>query len=365
MPRSSSATRRCASNPRRCPTTVLDLGTEWTQMTGLPMVFAVWAGTPRHDPEPFAASLRFGREHLDEIVAGEYANRGITADLARDYLTKNVTFDLGAANAKASNCSCSMQKSKPGGRYYYDARRSDRPVSQRRPDRHRHGRRRGPPQAAPAKASSATSSTAISTTPTSAPNIAASAPSTGRMGHAEGYVHPKEVIFDKIQETLDLGGTGILMQGGLHPDLKIEWYEDLLRVDQEALRHLVPLLLRAGDRQHRRSQRASAFATRIARLRDAGLDSIPGGGAEILDDDVRHRISRLKCSVQDWIDVHRTCPRAGHAHHRDDDVRHRRDHRTAHEPLRHRAPDPGRDRRLHRVHPVELSSARTPRSAGL
>src|ERR671925_515242 len=49
------------------------------------------------------------------------------------------------------------------------------------------------------------------------------------MGHAEGYVLPKEVIFGKIQETLDLGGTGVLMQGGLHPDLKIEWYEDLLR----------------------------------------------------------------------------------------------------------------------------------------
>ena len=49
------------------------------------------------------------------------------------------------------------------------------------------------------------------------------------MGHAEGYVHPKEVIFEKIQETIDLGGTGILMQGGLHPELGIEWYEDLLR----------------------------------------------------------------------------------------------------------------------------------------
>ncbi|HEV2731778.1 MAG TPA: radical SAM protein, partial [Terriglobales bacterium] len=49
------------------------------------------------------------------------------------------------------------------------------------------------------------------------------------MGHTEGYVLPKESIFDKIQETIDLGGTGILMQGGLHPDLKIEWYEDLLR----------------------------------------------------------------------------------------------------------------------------------------
>jgi len=49
------------------------------------------------------------------------------------------------------------------------------------------------------------------------------------MGHAEGYVLPKETIFEKIQETLDLGGTGVLMQGGLHPDLKIEWYEDLFR----------------------------------------------------------------------------------------------------------------------------------------
>ena len=49
------------------------------------------------------------------------------------------------------------------------------------------------------------------------------------LGHAEGYLHPKDVIFAKIEETIALGGTGILMQGGLHPDLKIEWYEDLLR----------------------------------------------------------------------------------------------------------------------------------------
>ena len=49
------------------------------------------------------------------------------------------------------------------------------------------------------------------------------------MGHREGYILPNDVILAKIQETVDLGGTGILMQGGLHPDLKIEWYEDLLR----------------------------------------------------------------------------------------------------------------------------------------
>src|SRR5258708_26023339 len=49
------------------------------------------------------------------------------------------------------------------------------------------------------------------------------------MGHKEGYILPIETILDKIRETVELGGTGVLMQGGLHPDLKIEWYEDMLR----------------------------------------------------------------------------------------------------------------------------------------
>jgi cyclic dehypoxanthinyl futalosine synthase len=128
------------------------------------------------------------------------------------------------------------------------------------------------------------------------------------MGHAEGYILPKETIFDKIQETLDLGGTGVLMQGGLHPDLKIEWYEDLLR----AIKALPSpaLLLRAGDHQHRRSQRPEPARHHRPPARP-GLDSIPGGGAEILDDAVRHRISRLKCGTQDWIDVHRTAHALG------------------------------------------------------
>ena len=75
------------------------------------------------------------------------------------------------------------------------------------------------------------------------------------MGHEEGYILPQETIFDKIQETIELGGTGILMQGGLHPDLKIEWYEDLLRSIKAAFRYLVPLLLRARNHEHRRGQR--------------------------------------------------------------------------------------------------------------
>jgi cyclic dehypoxanthinyl futalosine synthase len=130
------------------------------------------------------------------------------------------------------------------------------------------------------------------------------------MGHAEGYILPIETILNKIQETMELGGTGILMQGGLHPELKIEWYEDLLRAIKARFDiwchcFSAPELVNIAD--------ISGISLRdtIARLRDAGLDSIPGGGAEILDEDVRHRISRLKCSVQDWIDVHRTAHALG------------------------------------------------------
>ena len=126
------------------------------------------------------------------------------------------------------------------------------------------------------------------------------------MGHAEGYVLPHEVIFEKIQETIDLGGTGILMQGGLHPDLKIEWYEDLLRAIK--LRFTIHChCFSAPEITNIATVSGISIRDTLARLRDAGLDSLPGGGAEILDDEVRHRISRLKSSVQDWIDVHRAC----------------------------------------------------------
>jgi cyclic dehypoxanthinyl futalosine synthase len=130
------------------------------------------------------------------------------------------------------------------------------------------------------------------------------------MGHAEGYLHPKEVIFDKIQETIDLGGTGILMQGGLHPDLKIEWYEDLLRSIKQRFDIWCHCF---SSPEIVNIAKVSGISIRdtLARLRDAGLDSLPGGGAEILDDEVRHRISRLKSSVQDWIDVHRACHELG------------------------------------------------------
>jgi cyclic dehypoxanthinyl futalosine synthase len=130
------------------------------------------------------------------------------------------------------------------------------------------------------------------------------------MGHKEGYILPREVISQKIQETIDLGGTGILMQGGLHPDLRIEWYEELLR-SIKARHNIWCHCFSAPEIINIAEVSGLTLRDTIARLRDAGLDSIPGGGAEILDEAVRHRISRLKCSVQDWIDVHRTAHSLG------------------------------------------------------
>ena len=182
------------------------------------------------------------------------------------------------------------------------------------------------------------------------------------MGHAEGYVHPKEVIFEKIQETIDLGGTGILMQGGLHPDLKIEWYEDLLRSIKQRF-DIWCHCFSAPEIVNIAKVSGLSLRDTLARLRDAGLDSLPGGGAEILDDEVRHRISRLKC-VGEGLDRRAShLPRAGAAHHGDHDVRHRRDHRAAHESFRYRAPDQEETGGISRRSSRGVSSAKTRRSA--
>lgn len=131
------------------------------------------------------------------------------------------------------------------------------------------------------------------------------------MGHKEGYILPYETIFDKIQETVDLGGTGVLMQGGLHPDLKIEWYEEMLRAIKSKFPKVHLHCFSAPEVNNIAQISGLSLSDTIARLKDAGLDSIPGGGAEILDDEVRHRISRLKCSTSEWVDMHLAAHKLG------------------------------------------------------
>jgi chorismate dehydratase len=85
-------------DPSELPFHVLDLGAEWVKMTGLPMVFAVWAargGFPTQDPAPFLDSMRYGLDHIDDIARSEHAKIGVSEELARTYLENNIVFELG------------------------------------------------------------------------------------------------------------------------------------------------------------------------------------------------------------------------------------------------------------------------------
>jgi len=130
-------------------------------------------------------------------------------------------------------------------------------------------------------------------------------------GRAKGYVLDYEVIYDKIRETVELGGTGVLMQGGLNPDLPLEWYEKLLRGIKQRFPRVHLHCFSASEILFFAELSGLSLRDTIARLRDAGLDSIPGGGAEILDDEVRYKVARLKCLTEDWLRVHRTAHQLG------------------------------------------------------
>jgi cyclic dehypoxanthinyl futalosine synthase len=126
----------------------------------------------------------------------------------------------------------------------------------------------------------------------------------------EAYLLPKPVIYKKIEETLAIGGTGLLMQGGHHPDLGIDYYEDLFRSIKS--RYTIHLhALSPPEIQHIARRSKLTVPETLARLRDAGLDSVPGGGAEILVDRVRRIIAPKKTTSDEWLDVMRQAHRLG------------------------------------------------------
>jgi cyclic dehypoxanthinyl futalosine synthase len=126
----------------------------------------------------------------------------------------------------------------------------------------------------------------------------------------EGYLLPKPIIFKKIEETLALGGTALLMQGGHHPDLGVEYYEDLF----SSIKARYPIHLHAlspSEIQHAARRSKLTIPEALTRLRDAGLDSLPGGGAEILVDRVRKIISPKKTTSGEWLGIMREAQRLG------------------------------------------------------
>lgn len=131
-----------------------------------------------------------------------------------------------------------------------------------------------------------------------------------RPGKPDTYVHSIEEIEKRIDETIALGGTGVLMQGGLHPDFNIEWYENLLST-LHAKYPKFQLHCFSPPEIHNISLISKLdYETILRRLKAAGLYSMPGGGGEILDDEVRKRVS-TKCTTQEWLDVMRAVHKVG------------------------------------------------------
>ncbi|MDB4979489.1 MAG: hypothetical protein JWM82_241, partial [Myxococcales bacterium] len=334
---------------------VIDLGEAWRETTGLPFVYAVWAGRPgvlgADEIGILQQSLSEGLVHRAEIArawaeAGQ-KDPGAPA-LYERYLTENIRYRLGAE--ELSGVAAFFERGHAAGLFPERARLRffEQTVS---------GRAAPPVDVKPARAHSVDTLLADAAAGArlsfedglrlyaEAPTLelGAAADLRRRSLHAgnevtyiidrnvnytnvcvtrckfcnfyrppthktEGYVLSREALAKKFQETVDLGGVQILLQGGLNPNLPLTWYEDLFRWMKAnfplAIHGLSPEEIRYIAEIERMPIRQV-----IERLMAAGLDSIPGGGAEILDDEIRYAISPLKCTTDVWLEV----MRQGHA----------------------------------------------------
>jgi cyclic dehypoxanthinyl futalosine synthase len=335
--------------------TIWDLGDRWCRHTELPFVFAMWVARPGVDTSGLAqvlqASRDAGREALEEIADAESATHGLTKEDVHRYFAENLHFQLG-----------------PGERLGLEAFRKRATAIGMIPSPHqiRHRKTLHQPSAAMiapvinesandsiepilAKAvagqrlNSADALTLLESNDLAA--IGAAADQVSRRMHPEiyrtynidrninytnictavcdfcafyrgpkseeGYVLPREEILAKVEETVSLGGNQILMQGGLHPKFKLDWYEELLRDIKTAFPDLNIHGFSPPELHHFTKVNNLSIEEVLTRLKAAGLGSIPGGGAEILVDRVRDEITRGKVNSDDWLNVMRVWHKLG------------------------------------------------------
>ena len=323
---------------------VLDLGAAWRESTGLPFVYAVWAGRPGAigvgDVALLQRSLADGLAARAAIARAHAESQGGDPAIYESYLTHNIRYGLGAE--ELSGLATFFDRARGAGLIA----RAVRPRLYDNPKLVAPARPPGPPRSIDALLSDAAGGARLS--PEDALRLYAEAPVL-ELGAAadqrrrelhpdnvvtyiidrnvnytnvcvtrckfcnfyrpptnktEGYVLSREELTQKFQETVDLGGVQILLQGGLNPRLPIGWYEDLFRWMKENF----PLAIHGlSPEEVRYIAELESLSIRevIERLIAAGLDSIPGGGAEILDDEIRYKISPLKCSTDTWLEVMR------------------------------------------------------------
>ncbi len=132
-----------------------------------------------------------------------------------------------------------------------------------------------------------------------------------KVGSPEGYVLDKEQVLEKVKELVEWGGTTLLMQGGLNPDLPLSYYEELISSIKSAFPQVQIHSFSAPEVVYLAKIEKLSVREVLKRLKDAGLDSLPGGGAEILSSEVRSFLSPGKCTVEEWELVHRTAHELG------------------------------------------------------
>ena len=325
---------------------VLDLGREWTRMTQLPMVFALWAARPGalrpEDVSELARAAQVGLGMRTEIAQAFARERGGDPEHYRRYLTQRIRYGLGpyelsgleaflarAASAgilpatslrfaddvvrtrrirRQASVDVALAKAADGGRLDADeAVLLDEKAPLLDLGLAADARRRAlhPDGVVTYIVSRNVNYTNVCTTACSF--CAFYRP----RGHGEAYVLTRDEMARKIEETLALGGIELLLQGGLHPDLGVEWYEDLFRWVKRNYPTINLHALSPEEIWHIARTSQISLDETIGRLVGAGLDSIPGGGAEVLDDEVRRRIAPLKCSTDEWLTVMRAAHRQG------------------------------------------------------
>jgi cyclic dehypoxanthinyl futalosine synthase len=321
----------------------LDLGLAWLELTGLPFVFAAWCGRKGallpEDEGLLESAKRAGLARRDVIAEEHAARTGLSASSLRAYLRDAIRYDLG--DAERRGLERFFDEAARAGllpharvRFFDDDRRKSiaapslDSVLGRAADGERLSATEGERLVAEASlfdlglAADAVRKrkhprdvvTYIVDRNVNYTNVCTTSCRFCAFyrppGHPEGYVLSRGELAKKLGEVVDAGGVQILLQGGLHPDLRIEWYEDLFRwIKREfslGLHALSPEEILHVARLEDLSVRAV-----LERLHAAGLDSVPGGGAEILVDRVRRKIARAKCTSDDWLGVMRVAHHMG------------------------------------------------------
>lgn len=325
---------------------VYDLGAEWTSKVGLPFLNAAWIGRPQavgpKDVDLLQASLALGLEHRDAIAQTFAERHGAPVELYRHYFHSNIHYHLGAA--ELCGAAAFFDRAHRAGLL------STSPALRLYPGKVRHTLAAASPTvdhlladaaagarlsfedgirlyreaslwdlgcAADARRAALHPAGVVTYIVDRNVNYSNACTTACQFcnfyrppGDARASVLTRDELAQKLQETVDLGGIQVLLQGGVNPALGLAYYEELFRW----MKGNFPLAIHGLSPEEIRylcEREGLSIPAVLERLMAAGLDSLPGGGAEILDDEVRRRVSPRKCDVETWLEVMRQAHRLG------------------------------------------------------